>query len=204
MVLGAMSGVNTPAPSPDGRVVLIFENAAGFDAWLEDNHDDVDGIWIQMAKVGSGHTSITWADAVPVAICHGWIDGQARRVDDSWYLQRFTPRRPRSTWSQVNVSHAERLIAEAKMRPWGLEQVERAKADGRWDAAYQPSSSRDIPIELEKALEESPAASAAFAELDSRNRYAMVLRIQTAKRQETRVRNAARFVEMLERGDRIH
>ncbi len=199
-----MSEASSPAPSPDGRAVLFFQDAAAFDAWLEDNHSEVDGIWIQIGKVGSGHASITWADAVPVAICHGWIDGQARRVDDGWYLQKFTPRRPRSNWSQVNVGHAERLIAEGKMRPWGLEQVENAKADGRWDSAYQASSVRDIPTELQKALDESPTAAAAFAELDSRNRFAMVYRIQTAKRQETRDRNAAKFVEMLERGDRLH
>lgn len=191
------------APSPDGRAVLFFEDDDQFDTWLEENHDEVDGIWIQMAKAGSGHTSINWADAVPVAICHGWIDGQARRVDDSWYLQKFTPRRPRSNWSQVNVAHAERLMAEAKMRPWGLAQVESAKADGRWDAAYQPSSSREVPPELERALDASPAAAAAFAELDSRNRYAMVLRVQTAKRQETKERNAAKFVAMLERGEKL-
>lgn len=193
----------TVAPSPDGRKVLVFGDAADFDTWLEENHDEVDGIWVQMAKAKSGHTSITWADAVPVALCHGWIDGQARRVDDAWYLQRFTPRRARSNWSQLNVAHAERLIAEGKMRPWGMEQVAKAKADGRWSAAYQPSSSREVPDELRKALDESPAAAAAFAELDSRSRHAMVLRIQTAKRQETRERNAAKFVEMLERGETL-
>jgi len=193
----------TAAQSPDDRMVLFFEDAGEFDNWLEHNHADVDGIWIQMAKAKSEHTSVTWADAVPVALSHGWIDGQARRVDDAWYLQKFTPRRPRSNWSQVNVAHAERLIAEGRMRPWGLEQVEQARADGRWEAAYQPSSSREIPSELQKALDASPSAAAAFAELDSRNRYAMVLRIQTAKRSETRERNAARFAEMLERGEKL-
>ena len=194
---------STSAPSPDNRMVVFFEDAGEFDDWLENNHADVDGIWIQMAKANSGHTSITWSDAVPVALCHGWIDGQARRVDDAWYLQKFTPRRARSNWSQVNVAHAERLIAEGKMRPWGLEQVEQARADGRWEAAYQPSSSREVPPELQKALDASPAAAAAFAELDSRNRFAMVNRIQTAKRPETKERNAANFAEMLKRGEKL-
>lgn len=191
------------ATSPDGRPVHYFTGPEELDRWLEQNHADVDGIWIQIAKANSGHRSVTWAEAVPVAICHGWIDGQARRVDQDWYLQRFTPRRQRSNWSQINVAHAERLIAEAKMRPWGMEQVERARQDGRWESAYQPSSSREIPDELKRALDASPPAKAAFADLDSRNRYAMVTRIQTAKRQVTRERNAARFVEMLERGEKL-
>jgi len=189
------------AQSPDGHVVLKFESDIEFDVWLEQNHEAMEAIWIQIAKAKSGQTSITWADAVPVALSHGWIDGQARRVDDDWYLQRFTPRRARSNWSKVNVAHAERLIAEGRMRPWGMEQVEKAKADGRWDAAYQASSSREVPPELQKALDASPAAAAAFDRLDARNRFAMVYRIQTAKRQETRERNAAKFVEMLERGE---
>jgi len=189
------------AQSPDGHVVLKFESDIEFDVWLEQNHEEMEAIWIQIAKAKSGQTSITWADAVPVALSHGWIDGQARRVDDDWYLQRFTPRRARSNWSKVNVAHAERLIAEGRMRPWGMEQVEKAKADGRWDAAYQASSSREVPPELQKALDASPAAAAAFDRLDARNRFAVVYRIQTARRQETRERNAAKFVEMLERGE---
>jgi uncharacterized protein YdeI (YjbR/CyaY-like superfamily) len=192
------------AVSPDGLPVLRFADADEFDAWLDRNHAALDGIWIQMAKAGTGHRSITWATAVPVALCHGWIDGQSKRVDGEWFLQKFTPRRARSIWSQVNVAHVERLMAEGKMRPWGIAEVERAKADGRWDAAYQASSSRDIPEELRRALAASPLAAAAFAKLDSRNRYAMVHRVQTAQRPETRVRNAAKFVAMLERGERLY
>ena len=190
--------------SPDGRPVVEFADADQFDAWLDANHADVDGIWIQMAKAGSGHTSITWATAVPVALCHGWIDGQNRRVNDAWFIQKFTPRRPRSVWSKVNVAHVERLTAEQKMRPWGMAEVERAKADGRWDAAYQASSSRDVPAELQRALDASPRAAEAFSTLDSHNRYAIVHRVQTAKRQETRERRATQFAEMLERGERLH
>jgi uncharacterized protein YdeI (YjbR/CyaY-like superfamily) len=144
------------------------------------------------------------AAAVPVALCHSWIDGQSKRVDDEWFLQRFTPRRARSIWSRANVAHVERMTAEGKMRPWGIAEVERAKADGRWDAAYRGSASRDVPEERQRALDPSPRAAAAFAKLDSRNRYAIVHRLQTAKRPETRERNAAKFAGMLERGERLY
>lgn len=192
------------APSPDGRPVLRFVDAAAFDAWLDIHHATQDGLWIQMAKMGSGVPSITWATAVPVALCHGWIDGQSKRFDDAWFVQKFTPRRPRSLWSRINVAHAERLVAEGRMRPWGLVEVERARADGRWASAYHGSASGELPEELARALAASPAAAAAFAALDSRNRYAMVHRIQTARQAVTRERNAAKFVAMLERGERIH
>jgi uncharacterized protein YdeI (YjbR/CyaY-like superfamily) len=189
--------------SPDGLPVLRFADADDFDAWLDRHHDER-GVWIQMARAGSGRRSINWAAAVPVALCHGWIDGQSKRVDDEWFLQRFTPRRPRSIWSRANVANVERLTAEGKMRPWGLEQVEQAKADGRWDAAYQGSASREVPAELQRALDASPVAAAAFAQLNSRNRYAMVHRVQTARRPQTRERTAAKFVAMLERGQRLY
>lgn len=184
--------------------MLRFADAAAFDAWLEEHHASQDGLWIQMARAGSGIASVTWATAVPVALRHGWIDGLKKRLDDTWFLQKFTPRRARSIWSQVNVAHVERLLAEGSMRPWGLAEVERAKADGRWAAAYQGSASADVPEELARALAASPTAAAAFATLDSRNRFAMVHRVQTARQAATRERNAAKFVAMLERGERIH
>lgn len=190
--------------SPDGRPMMRFADAGAFDAWLEEHHASSDGLWIQMAKAGTGIPSITWATAVPIALCHGWIDGQNKRLDADWFVQKFTPRRPRSLWSQVNVAHVERLLAEGRMRPWGLAEVERAKADGRWAAAYRASASSDLPEELARALAASPQAAAAFAALDARNRYAMVHRVQTARLPATRERNAARFVAMLERGERIH
>lgn len=192
------------AAPPDGRPVLRFVDAAAFDAWLDEHHATQDGIWIEMARADTGIPSITWAAAVPVALCHGWIDGQNRRVDDTWFVQKFTPRRARSTWSQVNVAHVARLLAEGRMRPWGLAEVERAKADGRWAAAYQSSASRDIPKELERALAASPTAAAAFEALDSRNRYAIVHRVQTVRQAATRKRNAAKFIAMLERGEKLH
>lgn len=184
--------------------MLRFADAGEFDTWLEAHHASPDGIWIQMAKAGSGVPSITWATAVPVALRHGWIDGQNKRLDDHWFVQKFTPRRARSIWSQTNVAHVERLLAEGSMRPWGLLEVERAKADGRWAAAYQGSASADLPEELERALAASAKAAAAFATLDSRNRFAMVHRVQTARQPATRERNAAKFVAMLERGERLH
>lgn len=184
--------------------MLRFADASEFDAWLEEHHASQDGVWIEMAKAGSGIPSITWATAVPVALRHGWIDGQNKRVDDLWFVQKFTPRRARSIWSRANVAHVERLLAEGRMRPWGLAEVDRAKADGRWAAAYQGSASDAVPEELRRALAKSPKAAAAFAMLDSRNRYAMVHRVQTARRSETRERNAAKFVAMLERGERIY
>ena len=191
-----------PAESPDGRPVERFDDGEAFDAWLDAHHDTVDGLWILMAKKGSGVQSVDWASAVPMALCHGWIDSQSKRVDDKWFVQKFVPRRPRSIWSQVNVAHVERLTAEGSMRPWGLVEVDRAKADGRWAAAYHPSSSRKVPPELQQALDASPQAAAEFAKMDSRNRYAIVHRIQTAIRVETRERNAAKFVAMLECGER--
>lgn len=192
------------APSPDGRPVLRFVYAGAFDAWLEEHHASFDGIWIQMAKAGSGVPSISWVTAVPIALCHGWIDGQNKRLDDHWFVQRFTPRRPRSIWSAINVAHVERLLAEGRMRPWGLVEVERAKADGRWAAAYAGGASGAVPEELQRALAASPNAAAAFATLDSRNRYAMVHRVQIARQPATRERNAAKFVAMLERGERLY
>ena len=188
---------------PDGRPVLRFVDAEAFDAWLEEHHAASDGIWIEMARAGSGVPSLSWATAVPVALCHGWIDGQNKRVDDQWFVQRFTPRRPRSIWSQVNVAHVERLIAAGRMRPWGMVEVERAKADGRWAAAYQGGAAAGLPEELERALAGSAVAAAAFATLDARNRYAMIHRVQTARLPATRERNAAKFVAMLERGERL-
>lgn len=184
--------------------MLRFPDAGAFDAWLEVHHASVDGAWLQMAKARNPVPSITWATAVPVALCHGWIDGQNKGVDEDWFIQRFTPRRARSTWSCTNVAHVERLSAQGRMRPWGIAEVERAKADGRWAAAYPGSASTDLPDELTRALAKSPAGAAAFAALDARNRFAIVYRVRIARLPATRERNAAKFVAMLARGERIH
>ena len=157
-----------------------------------------------MAKKASGIPSITYADAVEVALCHGWIDGQKRSLDDQRFLQRFTPRRPRSPWSKLNVEKVARLTEEGRMRPAGIAAVEAAKADGRWDAAYAPPSQQEIPPELAAAIRRTKGATAAWKGLDSRNRYAMTFRIVNAKKPETRQRLAQQFAEMLAKGERLY
>jgi uncharacterized protein YdeI (YjbR/CyaY-like superfamily) len=178
----------------------FFEGPEAFEAWLEVNGDVLDGVWIKMAKKGTGIASLDWTRAVEVALCFGWIDGQGKRIDDEWFLQRLTPRRPRSTWSKVNRQKVESLTAAGRMRPSGLAEVARAKADGRWDAAYDSMATASVPEDLANALEEA-GLSDVFAALDSRNRYAILHRVQTAKRPETRARRIANYVGMLAAGD---
>jgi uncharacterized protein YdeI (YjbR/CyaY-like superfamily) len=180
---------------------MFFDGPEAFEAWLEANGESSPEVWVRMAKKHTGIPSLDWSRAVEVALCFGWIDGQARRIDDDWYLQRFTPRRPRSTWSKVNRQKVEALTAAGRMRPSGLAEVERAKADGRWDAAYDSMAVASVPEDLAGALEEA-GASEAFAVLDSRNRYAILHRVQTAKKPETRARRIAKYVEMLRAGER--
>jgi uncharacterized protein YdeI (YjbR/CyaY-like superfamily) len=180
---------------------LFFPDAAAFDAWLEANGAGSDGIWVRMAKKGSGRPSLDWTRAVEVVLCHGWIDGQSRRVDDEWFVQRFTPRRPRSLWSKVNRGKAEALIAAGRMRPAGLAEIERAKSDGRWDAAYDGIATATVPDDLAAALGEAGLMEA-FAALDGRNRYSILHRVQTAKRPETRARRIEKYVGMLASGEK--
>jgi uncharacterized protein YdeI (YjbR/CyaY-like superfamily) len=162
-------------------------------------------LWVEFAKKGSGIDSVTHDEALDVAICFGWIDGQARRSEDPrFYRQRFTPRRRRSRWSQVNCAKAEALTAAGRMRPAGLAEVERARQDGRWDAAYAPPSTATVPDDLQAALDADPAAAEFFAGLSSQNRYAILYRIQEAKRPETRRRRIEKFVAMLAAGETIH
>ena len=184
--------------------VLPFASRAAWEDWLSENHESADGVWMKRAKKATGIASVDWAEAVEVALCYGWIDGQARRLDDSWYLQKFTPRRKRSIWSKVNVEKATRLIEAGRMQPAGMREVERAKADGRWEAAYAPPSAKHVPEELQRELDRDPAAAAAFEQLDSQNRYAMVHRVQTAKKPETRVRRAEKFAAMLVAGEKLY
>jgi uncharacterized protein YdeI (YjbR/CyaY-like superfamily) len=180
---------------------VFFENPAEFEAWLDENGESSDEVWIRMAKKGTQIASLDWAGAVEVALCFGWIDGQARRVDDRWFLQRFTPRRPRSTWSKVNRQKVEALTAAGRMRPAGLAEVARAKADGRWDAAYDGPATATVPDDLAGAVE-AAGLTQAFSQLDSRNRYAILHRIQTAKRPETRARRIEKYVGMLAAGEK--
>ena len=188
----------------EGLPVIAFANPDALDAWLDEHGEEASGVWMKIAKAATGIPSITWAQAVDVALCHGWIDGKAQRIDDTWYRQRLTPRRPRSVWSKRNRDNVERLIAEGKMRPAGLRQVEAAKADGRWDAAYDGPATATVPDDLQAALDASPSAAAAFAALNSQNRYAILHRLMSAKKPETRQRRLEKFVAMLEADETIY
>jgi uncharacterized protein YdeI (YjbR/CyaY-like superfamily) len=185
----------------DDPPTLRFTSREAWAAWLEEHHGDQAGVWLQVAKKASGIPSVSHEEALEVALCHGWIDGQRKPLDGEWFLQRFTPRRARSRWSKRNRAWALELIARGEMKPAGLAEVERARADGRWDAAYDSPGTIAVPEDLQAALDASPAARGLFAELDSRNRYAILYRVHDAKRPETRARRVAEFVAMLERGE---
>ena len=184
--------------------ILTFASEAEWEEWLEANHTGSDGVWMKIAKKASGVRTTAYPEVLDVAICFGWIDGQRRPLDDTYFLQRFTPRRRRSKWSQVNRDKATRLIEEGRMRPAGMAEVERARADGRWDAAYEPPSRITVPEDLQRAFDRNPKAQAFFATLDSQNRYAVLYRIQDAKRPDTRARRIEQFVAMLEAGQKLH
>ena len=184
---------------------MKFASAAAFEEWLAAEHATADEVWIEFAKKGSGVPSVTHAEALDVALCFGWIDGKAQTSEEEgFYRQRFTPRRARSRWSQINRDKAEALIAAGRMRPAGLAEVERAKADGRWADAYAPPSRIEVPDDLRAALDANPAAADMFATLNSQHRYAVLYRVHDAKRPETRARRIAQFVEMLARGETLH
>ena len=183
---------------------LRFASAAEWEEWLEDNHAATDDVWIEIAKKDAGIESVRYPEVLESALCFGWIDGRREALDERFFLQRFTPRRARSRWSQINRETAERLIEEGRMRPAGLAEVERAKADGRWEAAYESQSRSTVPDDLQRELDARPKAKAAFAELNSQNRYAILFRLRDAKRPETRERRLAKFVAMLEAGEKIY
>jgi uncharacterized protein YdeI (YjbR/CyaY-like superfamily) len=188
----------------DDLPILLFASPPGLEAWLERNHAGSDGLWLKIAKKGSGVESVTYAEALELALCFGWIDSQKRGFDERYFLQRFTPRRPRGKWSQINREKAEGLIASDTMRPAGLTEVEAAKADGRWEAAYAGQRTAKIPEDLQRELSRSEAAREFFATLDSANRYAILYRLEEAKKPETRERRLQKFIAMLERGEKIH
>ena len=183
---------------------IRFASAAEWERWLGENHRDCDGVWIKMAKTASGVDSVRYPEVLEIALCYGWIDGRREALDERFFLQRVTPRRPRSRWSRINRETAERLTSQGRMRPSGLAQVERAKADGRWEAAYESQARSRIPEDLERELDARPAAKASFERLNSQNRYAILYRLADAKRAETRERRLAKFVEMLEAGKTIY
>lgn len=189
----------------DELLSLTVADGAAWRAWLQEHHGDDRGVWLTLARKGAAApTSLTYDEALEEALCHGWIDGQLRGGDGDSYRQRFTPRTARSGWSKRNVAIAERMIAEGRMQPSGLAAVERAKADGRWDAAYAGPASIEVPTDLAAALDSQPAARSMFEKLNRRNRYAVLYRIETAKRPETRSRRIEQFVAMLARGETIH
>jgi uncharacterized protein YdeI (YjbR/CyaY-like superfamily) len=181
-----------------------FRSPEAWERWLAKNHASSAGVWIKMAKKASGLRSVTHAEALESALCYGWIDGQRNALDERFFLQKFTPRRRRSTWSRVNREKAETLIAAGRMQPAGLAEVERAKADGRWERAYEPQSAATIPADLRRELAANPKAKSFFESLDSRNRYAILFRLQAAKRPETRARRLAEFLAMLADGRKIY
>jgi uncharacterized protein YdeI (YjbR/CyaY-like superfamily) len=185
---------------------LAFESPRAFEAWLAKNHETCPGIWLKFARKASGVPTVVYAEALDVALCYGWIDGQVKQCEDDgrYYLQRFTPRTKRSKWSKVNRGKAEALTAAGRMAPAGLRQIEAAKADGRWDAAYDAPSKATVPEDLEAALAKNKAAREFFATLTGRNRYAILYRIQDAKRPETRARRVKEFVAMLARGEKVY
>jgi uncharacterized protein YdeI (YjbR/CyaY-like superfamily) len=188
---------------PDDLPVLPFTDATVWEHWLVANAASK-GLWLKIAKKDSGIATVTYDQALEVALCHGWIDGQKRGFDGEYFLQRFTPRRPKGLWSKINIGKVERLIAEGRMRPAGQREVDAAKADGRWDAAYDGARNMDVPPELAAALAKNRKARTFFETLDKTNRYSVCWRVQTAKKPETKAKRVETLVAMLARGEKIH
>ena len=184
--------------------VIPFASRDAWSAWLEEQHATSDGLWLKIARKGSGIDTVTYAQALEVALCYGWIDGQKASFDDRYWLQRFTPRRARSKWSKVNRQKATELIERGEMKPAGLREVERARADGRWDAAYDAQSTATVPEDLRRELEKNEPAREFFETLNRANRYAILYQIQDAKKPETRARRIEKYVAMLSEGKKIY
>jgi uncharacterized protein YdeI (YjbR/CyaY-like superfamily) len=190
-------------PKSDDPVEL-FAKPADFERWLRKHHAKASCVWVKYAKKKSGIASIDWDEAVDVALCYGWIDGQSKSLDDTYSLQRFTPRGKQSKWSKLNRQRVARLTTAGRMKPAGLAEVARAKADGRWAAAYDSAANAKVPPDLAKALARSAKAKTLFDSLSSTNRYSILYRLQTAKRPETRARRLEQFIEMLTKGEKLH
>jgi uncharacterized protein YdeI (YjbR/CyaY-like superfamily) len=188
----------------DGRPILELASQAEWEAWLDAEHAGSDGVWLKFAKKGSGVTTVVYAEALEVALCYGWIDSQVSSLDERFYLQKFTPRRSRSKWSRINRDKIEELTKQGRVKPAGLAEVELAKADGRWDAAYASAANIEVPEDLQQALDASPKAAEFWAGLNKSNRYAIVYQLADAKRPETRLRRLDKFVAMLERGEKLY
>ncbi len=196
--------MNRVARSDDSLAVESFFDQSAWAAWLAANHAAARGIWLKLAKKAAGVPSVTYAEALESALCYGWIDGQKKALDDVWWLQKFTPRGARSIWSKINRQKAEQLIEAGAMQPAGLRAVEAAQADGRWARAYDSQATSTVPADLQAALDANPDATAFFATLDSRNRYAILFRTESAKKSETRARRIEQFVAMLARHEKLY
>jgi uncharacterized protein YdeI (YjbR/CyaY-like superfamily) len=190
--------------APAELPIRLFKTAAAWERWLAAHHGDSPGLWLRIAKVRSGLSSVSYAEALDVALCYGWIDGLKKSFDDTSWLQKFTPRGKRSLWSKINCGKVAELTEAGRMQPAGLAAVARAKENGQWDAAYDSARTATVPPDLQRALDRHPRAKAFFATLTGSNRYAILVRIQTAKRAETRERRIRQFIEMLERHETIH
>jgi uncharacterized protein YdeI (YjbR/CyaY-like superfamily) len=188
----------------DGKPILTFASQAEWEAWLDAEHAASDGVWVKFAKKGSGVTTVVYAEALDVALCYGWIDSQVASHDERFYLQKFTPRRARSKWSRINRDKVAGLTKQGRMKPAGLEQVALAKADGRWAAAYASPANATVPDDLQKALDANPGAAEFFATLSGSNRYAILYRLEDAKKPETRARRLEKFVAMLNEQKKIY
>jgi len=184
--------------------VLLFSAPAEWTAWLEQHHSAAPGVWLRFAKKGSALASISYAQAVEAALCFGWIDGQARSHDEDSWLQKFTPRGRKSIWSKINRDRVAALLESGRMRPAGLAAVESARADGRWERAYDSPGASTVPEDFQAALDRSPEAKAFFATLKSQNRYGILFRIQTAVKPQTRARKIEQFIAMLERHQTLY
>ena len=184
--------------------IISFETQQDWERWLTEHHTDTDGLWLKIAKKEAGISSVNYAEALESAICYGWIDGQKASFDDKYWLQKFTQRRAKSIWSKVNCTKALALIAEGRMQPAGIRQVELAQADGRWESAYESQSKITIPDDFQKELDNNPKAQEFFTTLNSVNRYAILFRIQTAKKPETRSARISTFIEMLSNNQKLH
>jgi len=183
---------------------VLFESQRDWEIWLDSNYGEQKGRWLKIAKKASGLASVSYAEALDAALCYGWIDGQKQKYDENYYLQKFTPRRPRSIWSKVNVEKVAILTAAGKMKPSGLLTVESAKQDGRWDAAYDSHRTIEISDDFQAALEQNPQAKVFFEALNKTNRYAILWRIQTVKRPENRKLKIDSIIAMLEAGQKFH
>ena len=204
MTSGPLGRVTRKAATIEGEPILSFEHPKAWATWLDKNHATSPGLWLRLAKKASLVQSLTYSEALEVALCYGWIDAQKKSESENTWLQKFTPRTKKSIWSRINREKALALIQAGEMKPAGLKAIESAKADGRWDAAYDSPSRATVPPDLQAALDRNARAKDFFATLDGANRYAVLFRIQTAKRADTRAKRIDRFIKMLENKEKLH